>query len=78
MITTVGEIILDMDNVLVLGDYKILGKIQDIFGSVSCPHYIVFVDRYLKDMSQKNELLHGMEVFVLSRLEKFINQDVIN
>merc|ERR1712125_161730 len=61
-----------------MGDYKVLGPIQDIFGNLKEPRYLVFSDKYLKGLVENHELSYGMEVFVLTRTQNFISDDILH
>lgn len=75
-ITSNGDNTLDTDNILILGDYKILGRIEDIYGTVTNANYTICLDRYLKNMIEAGGLLVGIEVFVLCRLQRFIGNEI--
>ena len=70
--------ILNQENTQIQGDYKVLGPIQDIFGNLKEPRYLVFSDKYLKNLKQNHDVSFGMEVFVLTRTQNFISDDLLN
>ena len=43
------KIIQNLDTVVFTDEYEILGKIDDVFGKVSDPHYLVEIDDYLRN-----------------------------
>ena len=68
------DIVLDLDNLVFTQNKIVLGKIDDVFGSIKNPYYSLTFDLYLKKMEQAGELKIGDEVFTLTEKAKILPQ----
>lgn len=69
--------IMKLDNILFYknNDIKILGKIQDVIGSIEEPIYVVEFDNYLKNFSQ--ELISNLGVYINLEVSDFFGKNEI-
>jgi len=58
-------VILDLDTLLFTEDKDILGRIEDVFGNINDPHYLLLLDGYLKDKIEKLEIKCGTKVYMI-------------
>ena len=58
-------VILDLDTLLFTEDKHILGRIEDVFGNINDPHYLLLLDGYLKDKIEKLEIKSGTKVYMI-------------
>ena len=73
LIESEKEIVMNVDNTLISGDYRVIGNIKDIFGSIKQPNYAVRTDRYCSDKCKAGEFFIGMDVFVLEKSKNIVN-----
>lgn len=53
-------------------DTDILGKIEDVFGNILSPHYIVLTDDYIENFILDKTLKTGTRIYYAPNLAKLI------
>lgn len=73
----VERIILNIENVVITKDRKIIGLVEDVFGPVERPRYSILNDLYLTELISSGSLKLGDPVFCLASGMKALTEDQI-
>lgn len=77
ILAPVEKIILNIENVVITKDRKIIGLVEDVFGPVERPKYSILNDQYLIELLSSGNLKVGDPVFCLATGMKALTEDQI-
>ncbi len=43
----ISDVVIDLNNIIFSEEKEIVGTVQDLFGNVKEPHYLIHIDNYL-------------------------------